>query len=319
MTTTVVRWLGADGSVQQGDESSLDAAVSAAPWVWVDVTSPSAEALGSLAERFGLHPLAVEDVLHSQRRAKVDMYPGSLFISWLTPYRRQGDGIASREIDVFLAEKFLITLHPHENPSVSAVAAQAERTLQGGPDWTLHAIVDQLVDSTLSLVDSIGEELNALEDRMLNNPRQEDLVSLHSVKRRLVRLHRIVSPERDVVRAIGRERNVVSEDAYRYFADVGDHLARVQDSIETYQDVASSVMDLYLSAQNNRMNQIMKQLTVVATIFMPLTLLSGIYGMNVVLGMWPPINRVWSFPAVVGSMLVIAASMAAYFRKKNWW
>lgn len=319
MPETVVRWLGADGSVQTGDESTLDTAMASAVWVWVDVTGPTSESLGMLSDRFGLHPLAIEDVMHSQRRAKVDMYPDSLFIAWLTPYRRSGDTITSHELDIFLAEKYLITMHKRESPSVFAVAEQAVRTLSGGPDWTLHALIDQLVDSTLSLVDAIGEDLNSIEDRMLENPRQEDLVGLHSLRRQLVRLHRIVSPERDAVRAIGRERNLVSEDAYRYFADVGDHLARVQDSIETYQDVAASVMDLYLSAQNNRMNEIMKQLTVVATIFMPLTLLSGIYGMNVVLGMWPPINRVWSFPAVVGFMFFIALTMAAYFRKKNWW
>jgi magnesium transporter len=122
-----------------------------------------------------------------------------------------------------------------------------------------------------------------------------------------------------VIRGVARARDVVSEDAYRYFQDVGDHLARVQDSIETYQDVAASVMDVYLSAQNNRMNQIMKQLTVVATIFMPLTLLSGIYGMNLIRGMWPAPETVWSFAAVVGSMVAIAGGMAAYFRRKNWW
>ena len=114
------------------------------------------------------------------------------------------------------------------------------------------------------------------------------------------RLHRIVAPERDVIRGVARERDVVSDDAYRYFQDVGDHLSRVQDSIETYQDVAASVMDVYLSAQNNRMNEIMKQLTVVATIFMPLTLLSGIYGMNLLRGMWPPPEAWWSFSLVVG-------------------
>ena len=135
----------------------------------------------------------------------------------------------------------------------------------------------------------------------------------------MTRLHRIVAPERDIVRELARESDVISEDAYRYFADVGDHLALAQDSIETYQDVGQSSMDIYLSAQSNRMNEIMKQLTVVATIFMPLTLISGIYGMNLVLGMWPsPLWR-WSFPAVMILMAGIAVSMAAYFRRKNWW
>ena len=191
--------------------------------------------------------------------------------------------------------------------------------MQGGPDWVLHKIVDLLVDSVLPLVDGIGEDLSTIEDDIIAVYRPEDLNRLHGVRRQLVRLHRVVAPERDMLRALVRESEVVSQDAYRYFQDVGDHLARVLDSIETYQDVGASVMDVFLSAQNNRMNEIMKQLTVVATIFMPLTLISGIYGMNVVLGMWPPINRFWSFPAIVAGMLLIAGVMAAYFRRKNWW
>ena len=122
-----------------------------------------------------------------------------------------------------------------------------------------------------------------------------------------------------MLRGLARESGVISPDAYTYFQDVGDHIARAIDSVETYQDVAASVMDVYLSAQSNRMNEIMKQLTVVATIFMPLTLITGIYGMNLVLGMWPPTTATWSFPVLMASMLVIAVVMAAYFRRKNWW
>jgi magnesium transporter len=122
-----------------------------------------------------------------------------------------------------------------------------------------------------------------------------------------------------MLRGLARTSDVVSEDAYRYFQDVGDHLARALDSIETYQDVAASVMDIYLSAQSNRMNEIMKQLTVVATIFMPLTLISGIYGMNLLRSMWPAPEDKLSFVVVVGVMVVIAAFMARWFKQKKWW
>jgi magnesium transporter len=111
----------------------------------------------------------------------------------------------------------------------------------------------------------------------------------------------------------------VDEEAYRYLQDVGDHLARVEDSIEMAREVAAAVMDIYLSSVSNRMNEVMKVLTVVATIFMPLTLISGIYGMNVVVGMWPPINQAWSFWAVSASMLVLALWMVWFFRRRKWW
>ncbi len=319
MSKTVVRWLDADGAPQDGGASALGLDLSASPWIWVDIVDPGPDDLSGLESRFDLHPLALEDAAHPQRRAKLDVYPSGLFLVWITPTRRRGDSVSSHELDAFIGRDYLVTLHDAPSKAIETVASEPLRTLKGGPDWTLHSIIDQSVDSVLPLVDAVGEELETVEERMLEAPRQEDLLDLHRIRRQLLRLHRIVAPERDVIRGVARERDVVSEDAYRYFQDVGDHLARVQDSIETYQDVAASVMDVYLSAQNNRMNEIMKQLTVVATIFMPLTLLSGIYGMNLIVGMWPAPAAWWSFLAVVGVMVLIAGGMAVYFRKKNWW
>ena len=136
---------------------------------------------------------------------------------------------------------------------------------------------------------------------MLTRADPADLENLLTAKRLLIALHKAVGPERDVLRELTREEAFVSADAYRYFQDVGDHLARVEDCVETYRDVAAGAMDIYLSSVSNRMNEIMKQLTVVATIFMPLTLISGIYGMNVLRGMWPPAEAAWSFAAIVGA------------------
>ncbi len=319
MPEVAIRWIDAHGELHSGDESSLSESLTAS-WAWVDVLAPDAETVDHLASTFDLHPLAVEDLLHPQTRAKLDIYPESLFFAWLTPRQRAGDGIVVDEIDVLLGSKYLITVHESPISAIDHIANEAGKTLRSGPDWTLHAIIDLQVDETMPMVDDIGDALNAIEDAMLEtSPRQEDLRDLHQVRRQLVRLHRIVAPERDVLHGLARERDMVSEEAYRYFLDVGDHVARVLDSIEVYQDVGASVMDVYLSAQNNRMNEIMKQLTVVATIFMPLTLISGIYGMNLLVGMWPgPLGR-WSFAIVVSSMLLIALSMSAYFRKKKWW
>jgi magnesium transporter len=322
MAEVVVRWLDSDGALQSGGEADVDVArQSGASWVWADVTKPDTHMLAGICGKFGFHELALEDVEHSQHRAKLDGYPNGLFLVWLTPEHPRGDNVTVGELDVFVGKDYLVTVHATSNKAIDAVAGDALRLMQAGPAWALHKIIDLLVDSTLPLIDRIGEQLSGIEDKMLSSPRQDDLLSLHRVRRQLVRLHRIVAPERDMLRGLARTSDVVSEDAYRYFQDVGDHLARALDSIETYQDVAASVMDVYLSAQNNRMNEIMKQLTVVATIFMPLTLISGIYGMNLTAGMWPPSGDVsrWSFWAVMILMLAIATSMALYFRRKNWW
>jgi len=317
MATVSVRWLDHEGTAHECGLEDI-ASSNAARWRWVDVLDGDEPTLTALAQVFDLHPLLVEDALHEQRRPKLDAFDDGVYLAWLTPEHPRGDGIVSSELDVFLGADYLITVHG-DDASIVRVIAEVAGSLALGPDWLLHAIIDRLVDSVLPLADSLGDELDDIEDSLLGAPRPEDLRRLYSVRRRLVQLHRVVAPERDLLRGLARERGVVSEEAYRYFQDVGDHLARVEDSIETYRDVGAAAMDIYLSAQSNRMNEIMKQLTVVATIFMPLTLLSGIYGMNLLRGMWPSPLAPWSFAAVIISMLAIALVMSLYFRRKNWW
>jgi magnesium transporter len=277
------------------------------------------DTLRQLAVEFELHPLLVEDALHEQPRPKFDSFPDGSFISWLYVLPSVDSQLLTGEIDAFIGSDYLITVHGAEVPQVLDVFQELSRQPTLGTDWLLHAIVDRLVDSLLPYVDELGDALDDIEDRLLDRPTTDDLQKLYTIRRRLVSLHRIISPERDLIRGLARERNIVSEDAYRYFQDVGDHLAHVEDSIETYRDVGAAAMDIYLSAQNNRMNEIMKQLTVVATIFMPLTLISGIYGMNLLRGMWPVPTGYWSFVLVIGSMISIATAMSLYFRRKQWW
>ncbi|MHB9004576.1 MAG: magnesium/cobalt transporter CorA [Coriobacteriia bacterium] len=318
MSDVTVKWVDAQGAVRSGGLEELGSA-STGLWQWVDIKDPDETVVEVVGKAFGLHPLAIEDALHIQRRPKLDTYSSGLFLVWLVPERVEEGRLATSEFDAFLGPGYLVTLRAENVSAVSAVAQTGEREMQRGPDWILHAIIDRLVDSTLPLADGLGDELEAIEDNMLGEPRRDDLARLHSARRQLVFLHRIIALERDIIRELSRERDVVSEDAYRYFRDVGDHLARVEETVDTYRDVAAAVMDIYLSAQSNRMNEIMKQLTVVATIFMPLTLISGIYGMNVLPGMWPPADAFWSFAGIIAGMLGIATVMALYFRRRNWW
>ena len=315
--TVTVMWVEGK-TLHTGGVADLVKARAAGP-VWVDVHGPDEQSLAPLAKEFDLHPLAIEDCLHFPQRPKVDAYPGNMFVVWVLPTLIAGDGIAYAEVDVFLGSGFLITSHRDEIPMIAELARQAECVLCEGAEWTLHALLDRSVDDIFPTVDYIADQLDSIEDRLLERASQDDLHSLYAMKRLLVALHKTVAPERDVVRGMARQTELISQDTYMYFQDIGDHLARVVDSVETYRDVASGAMDIYLSAVNNRMNQIMKQLTVVATIFMPLTLISGIYGMNVTQGMWPPISATWSFGLVIGSMLVITVAMLWFFRRRNWW
>jgi len=287
--------------------------------LWIDVADPDEAALAAVSERIALPPLAVEDCLHYPQRPKLDMYHDVSFAIWLLPQVVIDDGVVTHEIDMFLGEEHLVTVHSADVPALSRVIDRADAHLARGVEWTVHAILDEAVDEVFPIVDAVADDLEELEDLILAEARPEYLQRLYAAKRTLVALRRIVSPERDVVRSLARLEAFVEPDAYMYFEDIGDHLARLGDAIETYRDVANGTMDLFLSAQSNRMNGIMKQLTVVATIFMPLTLISGIYGMNVLRGMWPPANAAWSFMAIIVAMAVIAVWMVLFFRRKDWW
>lgn len=316
-TQVAVRWL-VDGQMRSGDLSDLDAA-RASGLTWVDVLCADRQVLTNLGERFDLHPLAVREALKLAQRPTVAQYGSTWFLVWLTPVREDSDGVHMAEVDVFFGSGFILTVHNERLAAIEQTIAEGPSVMQRAEAGLFYEIVDRLVDSALPLVDELADRLEDIEDVMLGSPRQDDLERLYRLRRELVVLHRVIGPERDVLRSLVRERELVDDDAYRYLQNVGDHLARVEDSIETARDVAAAITDIYLSAVNNRMNQIMKQLTAVATIFMPLTLLSGIYGMNVIKGMWPPVLATWSFFAVVGSMLAIAVVMALYFRRKQWW
>lgn len=287
--------------------------------VWIDVAEPDAEALEAVSARFPLPSLAIEDCLHFPQRPKLDAYHEQSFIIWLLPQMLIGDGVESHEIDMFLGEEHLITVHRADSPALDRIMQQADAYLARGAEWTLHAILDAAVDEVFPIVEALSDELEQLQDLMIADARPEHLQRLYAAKRALVRLHKVVSPERDVVRGLARLEAFVEPDAYMYFQDVGDHLARLGDTIDTYREVANGTMDIYLSSQSNRMNGIMKQLTVVATIFMPLTLISGIYGMNVLKGMWPPADAGWSFAAIMAAMALIAVWMMLFFRRRDWW
>jgi magnesium transporter len=315
--TVTVRWIAAAHRV--GTFEEIAPARAAGEALWVDVFEPDEQTLHGLQKLFGLHPLAVEDCLHSQQRPKVDAYPGNLFIVWIAPRLTAEHVMFGDEIDVFLGKGFVITSH---SVAISALDDVANDTCVGpaeAPEWTLHAILDRSVDTMFPVVDMVGDELDRIENELLAKVQDGQLQDLYAAKRVLLALQKIIGPERDVLRAMARHEEFISKEAYLYFQDVGDHVSRVADAIDTYRDVASSVMDIYLSAISNRLNVVMKQLTVVATIFMPLTLISGIYGMNLVNGMWPPPAEAWSFWAVMGSFVVITGGMLYLFKRRGWW
>ncbi len=317
MAELTVRWLEGAKLVTAGPEGVATSRPDG--FVWIDVLGPDEASLEPLAARFGLHPLAIEDCLHAPQRPKIERYAAGVFLAWVVPSSLGPDDVSVRELDVFLGEGHLITVHNDRLSAIDEAAARAAELMAQGADFMLHAVVDRLVDNALDFTDALADELESIEDVLLDSPRHEYMERIYAVRRRLFRLHRIIGPERDIIRALARERDLVGEEAFRYLQDVGDHLARVEDSIETAREVASASMDIYLSSVSNRTNEIMKTLTIVATLFMPLTLISGIYGMNTLEGMWPPAHAPWSFAAICAAMIAVSVGMMVLFRRRKWW
>ncbi len=315
MTTQVaVRWLDA-GALRSGGLADLASAHKAGT-VWVDVLDPDEATLAALRDEFGLHPLAIEDTLHFPQRPKLEAYDGGPFIIWLTPKTMPDKRFGLQELDVFLGEGYIVTAHREQIEALDAVAAEAAQRLSRGPEWVLHGLLDRLVDGVLPLMDTVGDDLDKLEDDLMTQPDREKLRDLQLAKRRLRAFRRVVGPERDVLRELGRQQAFVSQDAYLYLQDVSDHLARIEDAIDIYRDVAASAMDIYLSAVSNNLNQVMKRLTVVATIFMPGTLIAGFYGMNVA---FPGRDTPLGLATALAASALITGWMLWWFKKADWW
>lgn len=311
----VVRWVAGDG-VHVGEMADL-ATARATGAVWVDVAEADKAALDALATAFGLHPLAIEDCLHFPQRPKLQRFDAGPFLIWLVPKTLTDGRFDLMELDVFLGEDYVLTSHRDPSDAVDIVAADAECHLRKGPEWVLHAVLDHSVDAVFPVMDDVGDELDGLEDALVEKAQPVTLQRLHQAKRRLRALHKVVGPERDALRALEREQDFVSEEAYRYITDIGDHLARAEDSIDTYRDVAASAMDIYLSAVSNNMNEVVKRLTVVATIFMPGTLIAGIYGMN--FHFIPELAWPFGYAYAIGAMVVITVAMLVGFKRSGWW
>lgn len=315
--TVVVRRL-VDGRLVAGGEELLEAPGTPESPVWVDVLAPDADAMHRLQHRFGLHPLNVEDVLHYPQRPKIDPWdPRQAFLVWIVPAIRDTTGLCLQELDIFLAEEFIVTAHVERLDALERVAEGAEEALAQGTDWALHGILDHAVDGMLPLLDRIGDRLEDIEDELLRSAERSLLAELQAQKRALVAVHKVVAPEREIIRGLARTQALVDREAFLYFQDIGDHLARVEDTVETYREVVSGAMDIYLSSVSNRLNEIMKRLTILATIFGVLTVITGIYGMNFE-GM-PELRWRFGYLAVLGVMAVIVGWMLLEFKRRDWW
>jgi magnesium transporter len=288
-------------------------------YVWVDLQNPTDEEARILAEPFGFHELAIEDALKEIQTPKVESYADHLYlilhgIDFSAAEHRFG----THEVDIFLGEQFLVTVHDDFSRSVAHMRDLCPRNdfvLAEGPVALLHRLVDSMVDNYRPEVEKLETRLDDLEDRVFDKPHSEDVREILGIKRDVSSLRRVVTPQRDVVgRLARREFTQISEALSYRFRDVYDHLVRLVDEATMFHDRITSLLDAHLSFTSNRLNQVMKRLTVISTIFLPLTVLTGMYGMNVGLPHFPG-GEAAQFWWIFGIMLVVAFSMLWVFRR----
>lgn len=288
---------------------------------WLDVTGVNdPTAIRELGETFGLHPLALEDILNSGQRPKIDFHEQHAFLILNLPHLINDD-IVLEQVSLFVGNGHLLSFCSGDGAAFEPVR---QRLRQGfgrirtrSVEYLLYSLVDVVIDSAFPLLEDIGEQIEELEDRVLEKPNKAILNTLHQLKRDLLLLRRALWPQREVIsRLIQHDAELVDATLRPYFSDCYDHAVQIIDLIETYREMLSGMLDIYLSSLSNRMNDIMRVLTVVGTIFIPLTFIVGVYGMN--FRVMPELQWEYGYFVIWGVMLALAIGMLAAFKWRNW-
>ena len=290
---------------------------------WINIDGlHQVEILERLGECYGLHPLVLEDILNTDQRPKMEDYGEYLFIVLrMLNYNDKSSEIEAEQISLILGTNFVLSFQEKEgdtfNPIRERIRNGKGRIRRMGADYLAYSLLDSIVDNYFIILEKLGEKIEFLEDELVTRPTPETLQIIHHLKREMIYLRKAVWPLREVIGSLERgEPPLVKETIRVYLRDVYDHTIQVIDTIETFRDMVSGMLDIYLSSISNRLNAVMKVLTIIATIFMPLTFLAGIYGMN--FKYMPELEWRWSYPVVWLIMVGIGVSMLLYFRKKKW-
>jgi magnesium transporter len=289
------------------------------------------DALKALGEKFGLHPLTLEDVLHAGQRPKVEPYDNHLFIVAMMIYRDADDGrMIGEQVSMILGKNLLITIQ--EDPACDVFEPIRQRIRSGkgwirrmGPDYLAYALLDAIIDHCFPILESLGEALEELETEMLQRPTAECVSTLHDHRRTLVQLRRAIWPERDLINTLLHDESpYITAPIKVFLRDCYDHTVRIMDLIESYREISAGLLELYLSAVGMRTNEIMRVLTVISAFFIPLTFIVGIYGMNFDSKdgeYWfnmPELHSRYGYVSLWLVMISVVVSMFLFFRRKKW-
>lgn len=290
---------------------------------WINVDGlHDVDLIRRLGERFDWHPLVMEDIASTGQRAKTEEYDGYVFVvlrmlDWNAEQRQ----IEEEQLSLVLGPNYVVTFQERYGDVFESVRERIRlagtRIRSRGSDYLAYALIDAAVDHYFHALEGIGHETEKLEEEVLSEPREEIMHELHHVKRELITVRRAIWPLREMLGTVQRsETNLITDQTRVFLRDVHDHAVQVLDTMEALRDVVSGMIDLYLSSVSFRTNETMKVLTVMASIFIPLTFMAGIYGMN--FDHMPELHWVWSYPALLLLMLVVGGGMLAFFRRNGW-
>jgi magnesium transporter len=281
--------------------------------VWLDVYPPTEDDLAWLARTYGFHPLTLEDCRHFNQRAKAELYDGYLFLSVTMTARADGE-LRAQEMEAFLGPDYLITVH---REPLRAIDTVRERCLPNArADLVLYLLIDQMADAYFPLLDEMEDEIDALEDEILENATQATMHQIFALKQQLVFLRKITSPMRDVVNALaGTRYALIDASTALYFRDVYDHFTRIYDLVETSRDLLGNALDAYLSTVSNRLNEVMKRLTLFTAVFMPISFLVGFGGINF---QQMPFDNAIVFTLLLALLVLLPSAMLVWFWRSRW-
>lgn len=292
--------------------------------IWINVDGLRAETIEKISESFDLHPLVSEAILNRDQRPKIEDFGNYIYIVLkMLSYNDKTTEIETEQVSLILGSNFVISFQEEREGDVfSSIrgrikSEKASQMKEMGADYLAYSLIDAIVDSYFIILEKLGERIEFMEEELVTNPTPSVLQKIHELKREIISLRKSVWPLREVISGLERgESTLIEKKSVAYFRNLYDHTIQVIDTVETSRDIISGMLDIYLSSISNKMNEVMKVLTIIATIFMPLTLMAGIYGMN--FKYMPELESPLAYPMVWLAMLSIGGVMLFYFRKKRW-
>lgn len=290
-------------------------------WINIDGVHEM-KVIEEIGKHFNLHPLILEDIVDTDQRPKIKDFVNYIFIILKMLYYDKNDNeMKVEQVSLILGKNYVISFQEREGDVFNSIRERIRNNIgrirKAGADYLIYALIDAIVDNYFLIIEKLGEKIENLEDKVISRPKPANLRVIHKLRRDLIFLRKSVWPLREVISFLEKgESPLVLESTNIYLRDIYGHTIQVMDTVETLRDIISGMLDIYLSSASNRMNEIMKMLTIIATIFIPLTFITGIYGMN--FQNMPEIKWVWGYPVVVSIMVAIGIGMLIYFKRKKW-